>query len=124
MIKIGSRNNIKVSCMLNIKSGNNSHNTIIYHWNVNNKIRTCNYTDKAESPLQLKYLSEHTSYQGDISLENFQKKSYYGISETKYMNRIQSCKQKQHKTDTKLSKKLWKINIPNKEPVIACKISW
>ena len=30
-LKIGSRNNIKVSCMLNTKSGSNSHNTIIYH---------------------------------------------------------------------------------------------
>ena len=80
--------------MLNIKSGNNSHNTIIYHWNVNNQIRTCNYIHEAGSTLQVKYLSEHTLYQRGIGLENFQKKIFYGISETKYMNHIQSFKQK------------------------------
>ena len=69
--------------MPNIKSAINSYNIKIVHPPVNNQSRTCNCINKTDCPLQEKCLSENTLYQADITPENFQRKIYYGISETK-----------------------------------------
>ena len=61
----------------------------------------------------VKCLSKNTPYQADISSENFQKKIYYGVSETKfktrYSNHKKSFNHEKHENDTQLSNELWKI---------------
>ena len=91
--KIFNRNNIKVSysCMSNIKSAINSHNSSI-HSPVNNQSSTGNCINKTDCSLQEKWLSQNTLYQADISSKNFQTKIYYGISETKFKTRYSNHK--------------------------------
>ena len=62
-------------------------------------------------------MSESTLYQADISLENFQTKIYYGISETRFSNHKKSFNHEKHKNDTQLSNELWNIKAPKEEPV-------
>ena len=103
--------------MLNIKSAINSHNRKIFHPSVDNQSRTCNCINKTDCPLQKKCLSKNTLYQADISLENFQTKIYYGISEAKfkttYSNHKKSFNHEKHKNDMQASKEepvlVWKI---------------
>ena len=84
--KIFNTNSVKVSYsyMPNVKSAINSHNRKMLHPTVNNQSRTCNCINKTDCPLQEKCLNENTLYQANISLENFQTKLYYDISETKF----------------------------------------
>ena len=72
--------------------------------------------------IQEKCLSENTLYQADISLENFQTKIYYSISETKlktrFSNHKKSFNHEKHKNDTQLSNELWNIKASKEEPVL------
>ena len=67
-------------------------------------------------------MKEYTLYQADISLENFQTKIYYGISEkkfkTRYPNHKKSSNHEKYKNDTQLSNGLWKIKDSKEEPVL------
>ena len=109
--------------MPNIKSAINSHNRKILLPPVNN---LSNCIDKTYCPLKEKSLSENTLYQADISSENFQRKIYYGISETKfkprYSNHKKSFNHEKHKNDTQLSNELLKIKASKEEPTLVCKI--
>ena len=111
--------------MPNVKSAINSHNRKMLHPTVNNQSRTCNCINKTDCPLQEKCLNENTLYQANISLENFQTKLYYDISETKfkisYQNLKKSLKNEKHKNDTQLSNELWKIKASKEEPILAWK---
>ena len=104
--------------MPNIKSAINSHDRKILHPSVNSQSRTCNCIKKPDCPLQEKCLGEDTLYQANISLENFQTKIYYDISETKfktrYWNHKKSFNHENHKNDTQLSNELWKIKASKK----------
>ena len=95
--------------MPNIKSAINSHNRKVLHPPVNS---LSNCIDKTYCPLKEKSLSENTLYQADISSENFQRKIYYGISETKfkprYSNHKKSFNHEKHKNHTQLSNELLK----------------
>ena len=103
--------------MPNIKSATNSYNRKILHPPVKSQIKTCNCIKKTDCPLQEKCLSENTLYQADISLENFQTKIYYRISEaklkTRYSNHKKSFDHKKPKNDMQASKEepvlVWKI---------------
>ena len=118
-LKIFIRNNINssYSWMPNIKSAINSHNRKIFHPSVDNQSRTCNCINKTDCPLQKKCFSKNTLYQADISLENFQTKIYYRISEakfkTRYSNHKKSFDHKKPKNDMQASKEepvlVWKI---------------
>ena len=101
--------------MPNIKSAINSHNRKILHSPVNSQSRTYNCSKKTDCPLQENGLSENTLYQADISSENFQKKIYYGISETRFSNHKKSFKHKKHKNDTQLSNEIWNIKVSKED---------
>ena len=109
--------------MPNIKSAINSHNRKILLPPVNN---LSNCIDKTYCPLKEKSLSENALYQADISSENFQRKIYYGISETKfkprYSNHKKSFNHEKHKNDTQISNEFCKIKASKGEPVLVWKI--
>ena len=96
------------------------HNQKVTEAKPSAQARTCNCIDKSKCPLNNKCLSKNVLYKANITStsENYGKKFYYGISETKFMSRYanhrNSFKDRNYKADTELSKEIWKLKEQNK----------
>ena len=90
--------------------------------------RTCNCTHKSKCLLNNKCLSNDVFYKANITStsENYRNKIYCGISETKFMSRYanhrKSVKNRNYKTDTELSKEIWKLKEQSKNADIQWEI--
>ena len=90
--------------------------------------RTCNCTDKSKCLLNNKCLSNDVFYKVNITStsEDYRNKIYYDISETKFMSRYanhrKSVKNRNYKTDTELSKEIWKLKEQSKNADIQWEI--
>ena len=126
--KIINRINMKISysCMPNIKLRINIYNKTVTKVQTSAKARTCNSINKSKCPLNNKCFSNIVWYKANImsTTENYRNKINYGISETKfksrYVNQQKSFKNRNYKTDTELSSKIWKL----KEQTKNADISW
>ena len=90
--------------------------------------RTCNCTGKSKCLLNNKCLSNDVFYKVNITStsEDYRNKIYYDISETKFMSRYanhrKSVKNRNYKTDTELSKEIWKLKEQSKNADIQWEI--
>ena len=101
--------------MTMIKSAINGHNRKILHPSPTIDIRTCKCINVSQCLLQQTCIDNNILYQANITpvSENSETKVYYGISETtfklRYANHKRSFNRRNHKSDTELSNKFWKL---------------
>ena len=115
--KIFNRWNVKVSygCMPNIQAGINSHNKKILEEKEPLATGECNCRDPNECPLPEKCTTPNILYEATISsnLAGYVDKAYKGISKpifkTRFGNHKKSFNDVKYKTDSSLSKEVWKI---------------
>ena len=115
--KIFNRWNVKVSygCMPNIQAGINSHNKKILEEKEPLASGECNCRDPNECPLPEKCTTPNILYEATISsnLAGYVDKAYKGISKpifkTRFGNHKKSFNDVKYKTDSSLSKEVWKI---------------
>ena len=113
--KLFNRNNVKISysCLPNIKSIINSHNRKILYPTIGR--RTCNCINTSQCQLQQRCLSNNILYKANITPlgENSETKVYYGICDAtfklRYANHKKSFSHRNHKLDTEISNKFWRI---------------
>ena len=118
-----NRKDVKISysCLPNIKSIINTYNRKIIYPSPTIGRRTCNCINISQCPLQQRCLSNNILYQASITPlgDNSEIKVYYGICEITFKlgdaNHKKSSSHKNHKSDTELSNKFWRIkdNKPN-----------
>ena len=116
--KIFNRNNVKISygCMPNIQASINSHNNKILEEKVPLAHGECNCrTNHAECPLPGECTTPNILYEAKIvsNLPNYEGKVYKGISDPpfkiRFGNHKKSFNKTKYKTDSALSKEVWRI---------------
>ena len=117
--KIFNKNSIKLSysCMPNIKSIINGHNTTLA--NTNNtpeQVRTCNCRAPQSCPLEGKCLSTNIIYQAKVT-SNGRVETYVGLTEntfkTRFNNHNSSFNNTSKRNNTELSKYIWSLKDNN-----------
>ncbi len=127
--RIFNRNTVKLSysCMPNIKSTIDSHNTRKANTN-EETIKECNCRNKDQCPLDGKCREKGIVYQATVTTNNIEgiskKETYVGLTETEFKTRLanhkQSFSKEKLRNATELSKFIWKL----KEENIEYKIDW
>ena len=126
--KIFNRNNVKVSygCMPNMKAYIGSHNKKILECQEPLSSGECNCRNPDECPLPNQCTMPNILYEAtiDSDLAGYEEKAYKGISKPPFKERFGNHKKSfnnvGYKTDTELSKEVWKI----KEQGGNYRISW
>jgi hypothetical protein len=126
--KIFNRNNVKVSygCMPNMKAYIGSHNKKILECKEPLSSGECNCRNPDECPLPNQCTMPNILYEAtiDSDLAGYEEKAYKGISKPPFKERFGNHKKAfnnvVYKTDTELSKEVWKI----KEQGGNYRISW
>ena len=119
--KLFNRNNVKISygCMPNMKSIINSHNQKILEDSPTLELGSCNCTATNVCPLDGHCLTSNLLYEATVSTDiaNYGSKAYIGITEPKfkvrYGNHKKALNHEKYKTDTELSKEVWRIKEKN-----------
>lgn len=118
--KLFNRNNVKVSysCMQNVKSIINSHNTKILQSTQNDEIDPCNCKSKPECPLNGQCNIKSIVYNAQVNSDN-ETINYYGLCETKFKlrwaNHNCSFRHESKENETELSKYIWKLKRAKKD---------
>ena len=115
--KIFNRNNVKVNygCMPNIQASISSHNKKILEEKEPLSSGECNCQNPNECPLPNQCTMPNILYEAKISsnLVGYEEKVYKGVSKppfkTRFGNHKKAFNNIQYKTDTALSKEVWKI---------------
>ena len=119
--KIFNRSTVKVSysCLPSMKSKINQHNKSVLKTApgdpVEEPVRTCNCQQGNECPLSNNCLDKDMLYLAELTsdLRNYGTKVYKGICSTafkdRYGNHKKAFNKEQYKTDSELSKEVWKI---------------
>ena len=116
--------------MSNIKQAINSHNnTIITQNNIKAadiNVKQCNCRRKDDCPLEGKCLTSAIVYQATITTSTEAPETYIGLTantfKIRYSNHKSSIKHTSKRTDTELSKYIWKLKDSNTEYNIKWKI--
>ena len=128
---IFNRNKIKVSCscMQNIKSIINNHNTKVLN-NATETEQSCNCRNKSKCPLEGKCLTPNIIYEAQITSNqlNYKQKNYIGTVETdfkhRFNNHTKSFNLEHYENDTELSKEYWTIKRNHFTPKVTWRIIW
>jgi len=120
--KIFNKNTVKVSysCMPNVKSSVNKHNKKVLKnenegLNNNEPARTCNCPRDTECPFDNRCLEKDVQYQATVTsnLPDYGTKVYKGICSTTWKDRFgnhkKSFNHEKYKTETALSREIWRI---------------
>lgn len=121
--KIFNRNTIKVSysCMENMKSVVNKHNTRILNKNKeNNKDNHCNCRSKETCPLPGNCMTPNVIYKAEVSQpESQENKLYIGMTahpfKSRYNNHMKSFRDHKYSNETVLSSFIWKLKNEGKK---------
>ena len=115
--KIFNCNSVKVSysCMQNMRSIINKHNSYILHKSRSNtEVTTCNCRNKETCPLPGNCLATNVIYKAEVTTTNdMSKKHYIGMTagpfKLRYNNHMKSFRDPEHAKDTVLSNYIWKL---------------
>ena len=124
--KIFNRNTIKVSysCMGNMKSLINRHNTKILQAEAPTEAKGCNCRKNSTCPLNGACLTESLVYKATVLAENHEPQTYIGMTEhnfkTQFRNHKMSFENPNYRSSTTLSKYIWNL----KEDETNYKIKW
>ena len=125
--KLFNRNTVKLSysCMPNMKTAIDRHNSKLLQTDKNETDRLCNCRVKEECPLEMKCLEKSMIYQATVTrLDNGITETYTGLCETdfktRYRNHKTTLKHSDKRNSTELSKHVWMLKDNN----IDHKITW
>ncbi len=127
--KIFNRNTIKVSygCMTNVKQAIDGRNKTILNNQTTAKRneKQCNCRKPQDCPVNGRCLNESVIYQATVKTDNGEpEQTYVGLTansfKTRYANHKASFKNEKKKSNTELSKYIWKL----KENNIEYRITW
>ena len=122
--KVFNRSKVKVSYCnpKNMKSKIDKHNRNILEPNLDEVQNSCNCRVKENCPLNGNCLVKSIIYKAEVSAPNKTTMTYYGLTEKTFKERYgkhkSSLKHEKYKTDTELSKYVWKLRAEGIEPQV------
>ena len=122
--KVFNRSTVKISYCnsKNMKSKVDKHNRKVLESQVEDNSPSCNCRDKASCPLLGNCLAKSIVYSAEVEVPNKSKMYYYGLTEKTFKERYgkhkSSLKHEKYRTDTELSKYVWKLRDEGIEPII------
>ena len=123
--KIFNKSNLRLSysCMPNVKTVISSHNKRILSTPAEHEERLCNCRDKDNCPLNGECLVPAVTYRAHVSTDaNSKERQYTGVTEPPWKQRFRNHKSSfsnaEKRTESCLSKYVWKCKDEGLEPII------